>query len=58
MLAIRKGGTCDPDSSAFIRLREAARLAAANRAMNTLSRGFLSVALTASATTRSTPFVK
>ena len=52
-----KGGMCSPRSSAALRFLEAARLAAANFAINTLSLGSFKVAFTASDTTRSTPWV-
>jgi len=57
MLAIRNGGICSPFFSDAALLLDAARLAAANRSIKALSFGFLTVALIASATTRSTPFV-
>ena len=58
MLAIRNGGMCSPPCSASARRLDAAWLAAAKRSIKALSFGFLTVALIASATTRSTPLVK
>jgi hypothetical protein len=49
---------CSPLSSAFLRRLEALQLAAANFSIKALSLGFFSVALTASPTIRSTPFVR